>query len=126
MLEFEYMKRRVMPGDLVCAYHNIGGMLERWWIAEHFSPTGRVFNRDATYSCRIEDAIPMKYLPKAINLFQDSYQYELWILAVTSQNQNERGQAQDLLLGLVSANSSVKNKLIYKGNGEAISDLKTY
>jgi hypothetical protein len=96
------MKRRVLMNDLVCSYNNLGTKFERWWQAHHFSPNGRVLSKDGKFSCRIQDAVPLKYLPKVSNLFESDYEYELWIMAVTSKDNTVRFTSQQLLSQMVS------------------------
>jgi hypothetical protein len=108
---FDYMKHRVLTGDLVCSRNNLGTNRERWWVIQHISPYGRCLNRNASFSCRLEDAVALKSLDTARNLFRSEHDYDLWMLNVTSLDEYARQEAQSLLVQLFLA-SPEDTKLI--------------
>lgn len=97
---FEYMKKRVFQGDLVCAQSNVGTIRERWWIAGPLSPAGRLYSSDGTFSCRIQDAVALKSLDLQ-SLFEDESDYAEWLTRVTSLNFSIRKDACRVLASLI-------------------------
>jgi len=92
------MKRRVFKGELCCAIQNIGTKFEKWWIAGEVTPFGRLFSFRQDYSCRIQDAIPLKYTPYLSSLFEDESDAENLLLALTSEDDGRRLEANTYLL----------------------------
>lgn len=98
ILLFNYMKRRVFHSDLICAVQNIGTKFERWWSADRFSPEGRVYSADGSFSCRVQDAFPLKANDPTWLFNNDTLEMETWLLQVTSTDEYTRLKASQLLL----------------------------
>jgi len=82
---YNYMKRRVFEGDIVCSINNIGTKFEQWWPLQGFTPDrSRALGMNGMFSCRTQDCIPYKYLAEAEELFEDTHEYEQFMMQITS------------------------------------------
>lgn len=99
---FEYMKRRIFDGDLVCSTNNLATNRERWWVVGKISPAfNRVYSTKCDFSCMLEHAIPLKSLDIEF-LFEDDLDYERWLTEIASLELIKRLKANNELISRVS------------------------
>lgn len=94
---FNYMRRRVFTGDLVCASNDVDNP-NKWFFAGIQTPSGKLFSNDFKHSNWLIDTIPIKSLPIVNEVFDN---HEEWLINVTSLLYFERAKAQVQLANLI-------------------------